>query len=37
MWSAVDNPAQIQIEDDGVRVDTSSWADVYYEQDEREM
>jgi hypothetical protein len=35
MWSPVDDPAEIQMEDEGLHVDTSSWTDVYYGQNER--
>jgi hypothetical protein len=35
LCSPVDDPADIQMEDDGLHVDTSSWTDVYYGQDER--
>jgi len=35
LCSPVDDPADIQMEDGGLHVDTSSWTDVYYGQDER--
>ena len=35
IWSPVDDPPGVQMEDDGLHVDTSSWTDVYYGQDER--
>jgi hypothetical protein len=37
MWSPVDDPGEIQLEDDGLYINTSSWTNVYYGQDEREI